>query len=259
MADHVLAFFMLSDYVARGSIEVGRRDFSRRYERLAKAGFGQASREVVLSLCKMGGNQVGAFAVYSKVIELMAAGRNDMRSLDPYSVNATRNLSHIESLKYLSNRSSSLLFEAERRWCEESHKIGVENKDWGDVILNYFRAIECELQLRFDSISPVLSRLDRSAMLSWEKPTGGQINRALKNAASGHYSEVFSKVLSSAIPFQKESNLWKEMVEFWNLRNKAAHGGGSGFVEKDVTKLRGMLFNNRILERFCDVFSSKPS
>lgn len=254
MADHTLAFFMLSDYVARESLDVSRRDFSLRYERLAKAGFGQASREVVLSLCKMGGNQLGSFAAYKKVIELMAVGRNEGPELDPHSINATRNLSRIDSLKYLCNRSNSLLFEAERRWCEESHKIGVENKDWGDVILNYFRAIECELQLRFNIVSHDLLRLDSSAMQSWDKPTGGQINNALKNAASGQYSETFSAVLSSVIPFQMDEHLWKEMVELWKLRNKAAHGGGRGFVEKDVTKLRGMLFGKGILERFSYVF-----
>lgn len=249
MADHILSFYILSDYILRECLPEKRLALAARLEMLCEAGCGNNTINILSSIVKAKPYGAGPYHVYLKRFSA-----EDVQPIDPFSKMAVRNLSIVPEMRYISEKSGDLLFNAEYLWCSNAHKTGFGKTDWGSIAIDYFRGVETELKLRFHLIEIRLKAADKKIMPNWNAPTGGQINRLIRDVSEGKKVGPAAEIVNSVFNVYKDKELWKEMSSFWELRNKAGHGDRDGFDEKDVMLLRNKLYSEGLLKRFCALF-----
>ncbi len=249
MADNILSFYILSDYILREFLPEKRLDLVARLEVLCGAGCGNNTINTLAAIVKEKPYGAGPYHVYLKRFSV-----GDVPPIDQFSKMAVRNISIVPEMRNLSEKSSDLFLKAEYLWCSNAHKTGVEKTDWGSVAIDYFRAVEAEMKWRFILIANKLKGVDRKMMPNWDSPTGGQINRLIRDVSEGRHVGVVEEIVCSVFDVNRDKGLWKEMAGFWKLRNKASHGGQDGFDENDVIFLRNKLYSEGLLKRFCTIF-----
>lgn len=251
MADCLLSFYILSDYIIRECLPEKRLDLVTRLEVLCDAGCCNNTINTLGAIVKEKPYGSGPYHVYLKRFEI-----DDVSPIDQFSKMAVRNISMIPEMSNLSEKFSDLIFSAEYLWCANAHKTGVEKADWGSVAIDYFRAVEAEMKWRFLLIANKLKGIDRKMMPNWHSPTGGQINRLILDVSEGRGAGAAEEIVCSVFDVHRDKDLWKEMAAFWKLRNKASHGGQDGFEESDVILLRNKLYSEGLLKRFCAIFGA---
>lgn len=252
LADQVLAFFVISEFVGRSGLYIDRRLFARRLELLISKGFGKTSLECLRFVASVSGARVGSYASY--ISQFPAEGNGAAGELDMAAIQAARNLRGITGIKWLCPQSQKFIQSAEMAWCARAHGAGVDGNEWGSISIDLFRAFETEIQVRYEFVkseSVIRQEMDR---IGTARATGAQITKLIMKAIKNGSDGDLWKALYRVFPLDRDPAIWGELRALWDKRNTAAHGG-AGISHADMVAIRTRLFEGRVLERFCLIFA----